>query len=197
MSTPLERAGPGIAERWFGIGALKPPTTEEIRRHPDSLFPMNLQLGEYKLSMEQQTGKWTLLNGSTNPISPSSAATNQSNSAEIASYKQQIADLQRRLALITAEKDSLASARNNTNNNTTSPSSSSSILELEQRCLTIESRSLEFEKRGIELLYENNQLRFKNRVLMAMAAISEGDYKELCKEAGIEPKERNRTIGTR
>lgn len=56
----------------------------------------------------------------------------------------------------------------------------------------LEKRTIELERERIRILDENNQLKFKNKVLMAMCTISEGDYKALCKEAGIEPRSQKR-----
>ena len=47
----------------------------------------------------------------------------------------------------------------------------------------LEKHSLELEKYNIELLNENERLKFQNKLLLAMCAISEGDYKKLCQEA--------------
>jgi len=56
----------------------------------------------------------------------------------------------------------------------------------ESMVLQMERKQIEIEKANLQLLHENNQLKFKNKVLSAMAAIAEGDYRALCAEAGVD-----------
>jgi len=56
----------------------------------------------------------------------------------------------------------------------------------ESMVLQMERKQIDTEKANLQLLHENNQLKFKNKVLSAMAAIAEGDYRALCAEAGVD-----------
>ncbi len=178
----LAQAGPGIAERWFGIGKLKPPSVDEVKKN--EMFPINMKLGDNRLTLDPNTGKWNLVGGSgqssDGPPPPDQAAKD----AKIAEMQNQIAELQRQLADAQASK----SASGDSSGQSAAPTATASQL------YEAEKRALEVEKFNVQVLHENNQLRFKNKVLMAMCAISEADYKALCKEAGIEPKDRTKRI---
>ena len=47
----------GFAERYFGVNALKKPSTHDIPKTP---LPTDLTLGPYKLSLDQSSGQWKL-----------------------------------------------------------------------------------------------------------------------------------------
>lgn len=47
---------------------------------------------------------------------------------------------------------------------------------------------VDLEKENIQILLERDEYRFRNKVLLAMCVISEGDYRDLCKEAEVAPR---------
>ncbi len=181
----LTQAGPGIAERWFGIGKIKPPAVDEVKK--GEMFPMNLKLGDHRFTLDAASGKW-YPTGSAPPVHATEPVGNPAElaakDAKIAELQAQIVELQRQLADNQASK----SAASPESAPSAVPSATASQL------YEAEKRALEVEKFNVQVLHENNQLRFKNKVLMAMCAISEADYKALCKEAGIEPKDRTKRI---
>jgi hypothetical protein len=197
MSTPLARAGPKFAEKWLGIGKLKPPMiTDETKKQAE--FPVQIQLGDYKLQMDNSTGKWVLLSSNAGPLpSPSPLETNalsptnaqQSVNNTNAQFTQLQTQLQQSQQTVIELQRKLAAAEqfNKTLSSNASNSGAAALYEAEKK-------SIEIEKANLTILHENNQLRFKNKVLMAMCAISEGDYKALCREAGIEPRDRPKRI---
>jgi len=142
-----------FAERFFGIHRLSPPNVHDI---PSADLPMHLTLGDFRLNLDNQTGRWTLADGL------------------VQSLQDQIANLQQQLQLAEREKQTLLA--NPVNN---SDYSESVILDMERK-------QIELEKTNIQLLHENQTLKFKNKVLTAMTAIAEGDYRALCQEAGID-----------
>lgn len=67
--------------------------------------------------------------------------------------------------------------------------SSTSSKGAEQRIRQLE-RDLEIERlRNIEIQTHLKEVAFRERVLLAMCTISEGDYVRLCEEAGIDPRD--------
>jgi len=91
----------------------------------------------------------------------------------IQTLQQQVQTLQQQLALAEREKNTYSAQAQQ------AEYSESMILQLERK-------QIETEKANLQLLHENNQLRFKNKVLSAMAAIAEGDYRALCAQAGVD-----------
>lgn len=65
---------------------------------------------------------------------------------------------------------------------------------LSRNVFELEKSNIALERKQLDLQEENNQLKFKNKVLMAMCTISEGDYKSLCKEAGLEPRAQKKPL---
>lgn len=61
----------------------------------------------------------------------------------------------------------------------------------------VRKQLVEEEARHAELKKYVQELEFRNRVLLAMCTISEGDYLELCKEADVDPRACNAGFGSR
>ena len=133
---------------------------------PSADLPMSITLGGYSLQLDASSGQWRIQDGL------------------LQAMQSQISALQQQLALRDKEAALLSS------------SSPSVRGEDESRLLELERRGLELEKLNIQLLNDNNQLKFRSRILTAMCAIAEGDYRALCDEVGREADSAVRRVGS-
>jgi len=139
--------------------AVPPPSTSELKRQgagQDDLLPISLSVGDAQFVLDSVTGRW-----SSGGLSASVAS-----SELVSAQQQQISALLDQVRML--EEKLLAKAK-----------SSQSSYETEKKLI-------EMERNNLMLQEENQQIKFKNKLLLAMCAIAEGDYKQLCKEAGVE-----------
>jgi hypothetical protein len=134
---------------------------------PASDLPMSITLGSYSLQLDAASGQWKIQDGL------------------LQAMQSQITALQQQLQLKDREAALLSSS-----------SSPSLRAEDEGRLLELERRGLELEKLNIQLLNDNNQLKFRSRILTAMCAIAEGDYRALCEEVGREADSAVKRVST-
>jgi len=140
---------------------LKPPTTTGVTK--DEL-PMHIQLGKHKLQLDAR-GEWQL-------VSDSSSA----------SLFRQVNDLQSRVAQLEKEKAALIAANPSTTSSSISTSTSTTSLSESTTLLQEKRLNLSLQREIAELSKENSEVKYRNKLLLALCTINEADYKKLCKD---------------
>ena len=120
---------------------------------PSADLPMSITLGSYTLHLDSSTGQWNIHDSLINTLH-----------SQIHTLQQQLALTQRQAALTSSSP---------------SPTTTSPHPDV---VLDLQHRQVELEKVNIQLLNEVQQMKLKTKILTAMCAIAEGDYKALCEE---------------